>query len=422
MKKFTVLFLILLLTIGLFGCGKGTSGEASEKGKGKVKLTVAFSMADQSSKNAFLEIIKDFEKENPNIKVDAQELGSYENTMKMKMASNELPDLFDTHGWSIKRYGNYLADLSGEQWVANLSDSIKPVITDEKGKVYAFPLNEAKDGVLYNVEVLEKYKIEPPKTFDELMDASEKIVKESNGEVTPFFFSGLDSWTIGQYFDYFATPLLISPKENHADELLNNKFNWNNWTYLPEKFKEMYKKGYINKEMLTAKYVDEARLFAENKLAFALHGPASLADVKKINSNAKLGVFPIPAIQEGDKPTFAGGERYTLGLWKDSKHPKEAKKLLAFFSKEENVKKMADVTFSPAPFKSVEGGAELTTYYEKYKDIRVFSYFDRAYLPNGMWDVMLTNGEELISGNITPEQYSENMEKEVKRLNSQQKK
>ena len=144
--------------------------------------------------------------------------------------------------------------------------------------------------------------------------------------------------------------------------------------------------------------------------------------MKKINSNVKLGVFPIPAIHEGDKPTFAGGERYTLGLWKDSKHPKEAKKLLAFFSKEENVKKMADVTFSPAPFKNVEGGAELTTYYEKYKDTRVFPYFDRVYVPNGMWDVMLTNGQELISGNITPEQYSENMEKEVKRLNSQQKK
>jgi raffinose/stachyose/melibiose transport system substrate-binding protein len=420
MKKLAVLLLIFLLIMSLIGC-KGNSEQTSGDQKDKVKLDVAVTIGEQSAKDTFLEIIKDFEKENPNIEVNVQFPGSnYENIMKMKMASNELPDLFDTHGWAIKRYGKYLADLSGEEWAANLSDSIKPVITDENGKVYAFPLNEAKEGVLYNIEVLEKYQIEPPRTFDELMAASEKIVKESNGKVTPFFFAGLDPGTIGQFFDYFATPLLISPKENHADELLNNTFDWSNWTYLSKKFKEMYEKGYINKDMLTSKYADEARLFAENKLAFALHGPASYADVKKINPNAKLGIFPIPSIYEGDEPTFVGGERFTLGLWKDSKHPEEAKKLLRFLAKEENVKKMADVTLSPSPFKNVEGGAEFAKYYEQYKDIRVFPYFDRVYLPNGMWDVICTNGQELIAGNITPKQFSENMEKEVKRLSSQQ--
>jgi len=419
MKKIGILLLTIFFMISLFGCSSETTDEAS--GEESVKLTVATTISDSSTKGAFLEIIEAFEKENPNIQVEVQFPGSnYENIMKMKMASNELPDLFDTHGWAIKRYGDYLADLSSEEWANNLSDSIKPVITDENGKVYAFPLNEAKEGVLYNIEVLEKYGIEPPNTFDELMAASEKIIKESNGEVLPFYFAGLDPWTIGQFFDYFATPLLISPEANYAKELLNNTFDWSKWTYLPEKFKEMYEKGYMNKDMLTAKYADEARLFAENKLAFALHGPASYADVKKINPDAKLGVFPIPAIHEGDEPTFVGGERYTLGLWKDSKHPEEGKKLLQFFAKEENVKKMADVTFSPAPFQNIEGGAEFSQYYEQYKDIRVFPYFDRVYLPNGMWDVMLTNGQELIAGSITPEQYSENMEKEVNRLRSQQ--
>ena len=57
---------------------------------------------------------------------------------------------------------------------------------------------------------LKKYNIEVPKTFDELMAASEKILTESKGEVVPFYFSGADNWTVGEHFDLFAIPQLIS--------------------------------------------------------------------------------------------------------------------------------------------------------------------------------------------------------------------
>ncbi|MFC7442070.1 ABC transporter substrate-binding protein [Laceyella putida] len=420
MKKIAMLSLIFLLCMGLIGCSIGGSSDSTSGGK--VKLTVMSSTSDQGMKIVFQDVVNDFEKQHPNIDIDLQFPGSnYENILKMKMASNELPDLFDTHGWAIKRYGDFLADLRGEKWVANLSDSIKPVITDKEGKVYVMPLNEAKEGVLYNIEILEKYHIRIPKTYDQLMAAAEKIKTESKGEVTPFYFAALDSWTIGQYFDYFATPLLISPKENHADALLNNRFDWSNWTFLPNHFKNMYDKGFINKDMLTAKYADEARLFAENKLAFAFHAPASVADVKKINPHAKIGVFPIPSIKKGDEPTFVGGERNTLGIWKDTKHMKEAKQFLEFVSKEENIKKLSDSTLAPAPFKQVKAGGEFAEYYDQYQDTRVFPYFDRVYLPNGMWDVMCTLGQELIAGNITPDQFSAKMKEEVNRLTSQQK-
>ncbi len=54
--------------------------------------------------------------------------------------------------------------------------------------------------------------------------------------------------------------------------------------------------------------------------------------------------------------------------------------------------------------------------YKEYEDIRVFPYFDRDFLPNGMWDVMCKNGQDLLAGAITPRQYSLNMEKEYNRL------
>ncbi|WP_259392146.1 extracellular solute-binding protein [Paenibacillus thiaminolyticus] len=102
------------------------------------------------------------------------------------------------------------------------------------------------------VDLLEQLNIPVPSTFDELMAAADKIVKETNGETVPFPFSGIDDWTIGQYFDLMATPLLISPVQNEKKALLNGTFDWTKWTPLPEKFQEMNKKGYINKDVITA--------------------------------------------------------------------------------------------------------------------------------------------------------------------------
>jgi len=38
------------------------------------------------------------------------------------------------------------------------------------------------------------------------------------------------------------------------------------------------------------------------------------------------------------------------------------------------------------------------------------------FLPNGMWDVMCKNGQNLLAGSITPDQYSANMKQEFQRL------
>ncbi|KZZ84341.1 ABC transporter substrate-binding protein [Bacillus sp. SJS] len=417
MKKMISTVASIFLGVGLLsGCQSiGAGSETSNK-----SITLFSTISDENVKKTMEEIIGEFEKES-GIEVEANfPGGEYENLLKVKMAANDMPDVFDTHGWAQIRYGKYLEDLSGEEWAKNLTETIAPVLKDKKGKVYALPLNEAKEGISYNKEVLDQYGIEAPKTFDEVMAASKKIVDLSKGEVTPFFFAGADSWTLGQYFDYFATPLLISSKQNdESQSLLERKFKWSNWTYLPEQFKKMYDNGYINKDVLTAKYSDGPRLFAENKIAFAMYPPAFVTEAKKINPDTTAGLMPIPAIHAGDEATFVGGERYTMGVWKDSTKKDPAKKLLAYFSKPENAKKMAEASGLPAGLKDIQANSMYKEYYEQYAETRVYPYFDRVYLPNGMWDVMTTLGQEVLSGSISPEQFSEKMEMEVERLDAQ---
>lgn len=427
MKKYLVkgLTVTLAASMLLVGCGgKSTdSKEAASTADPKkaaanpVKITMDSSVNDPAVQKVFNDIIVAFENENPGISVDLQFPGSeHDNLLKVKMAANEMPDVFDTHGWSQVRYGNYLADLRDEPWVPQLTDTIKPVVTDKDGKVYALVLSEAKDGITYNADLLEKLNIPVPKTFDELMAASEKIVKETNGETVPFHFAGIDDWTIGNYFDLFATPLLISPEKNEQEALLNGTMDWSKWSPIAQNFLDMQSKGYINKDVITAKYSDASRLFAEGKVAFVMVNPSFGQEVRKINKDMKIGYMPVPSLVEGDTPTFSGGERFTMGVWKDSKNIDAAKKLVAFFAKPENMSKIANVTMLPAGLKGIESQHEFSPYYEQYKDIRVFPFFDRVYLPSGMWDVLTKQGTELLAGRITPEDFSNVMKQEYERL------
>jgi raffinose/stachyose/melibiose transport system substrate-binding protein len=417
MKKFFSVTLVLLMVTGLIaGCVGGSNADDS----GEKKITVFMTVGEEPLKQLLREIGKEFEKKY-HTQVEFQFPGNdYENILKVKMAANDLPDVFDTHGWAKIRYGKYLADLRGEPWASKLTDTIRPVLTDENGKVYALPLNEAKDGIAYNADLLKQYGIALPQTFDQLMAAADQIKKKSKGQVMPFFFSGVEYSSLAQFFDQFATPLLISPKKNEAQALLNNRFNWSKWTFLPQKFLEMYQKGYINKDVLTARSTDLPQLFAQGKLAFVVQGPSFLEQAKQINPKLNAGYMPVPAIVPGDQPSFSGGERYTLGAWKDSKHLKEAKQFIAFVAQPENLKKIAETSKLPPGIKGIEADlGDLTPYYQKYSNTRVFPYFDRVYLPNGMWDVMGTLSQELLAGSITPQQYTQRMKEEYDRLRNQ---
>lgn len=438
MKTLSILF-FLILTLIVSGCSSNKGGNepepAANNGKNteaadqsatngeKITLTIYSTTNDQGTQDVMEEIGEAYSKENPNVKFEWQFPGNdYENVLKMKMAAKDMPDLFDTHGWSQVRYGNFVADLSDQEWVANLSDAMKPIVTDAEGMVYTLPLNAAKDGITYNKDVLDKYGIEVPKTLDELIAAGEKIKQESKGDVIPFFFSATDAGSLAQFFDYFATSLLISAEENHAKALLDGNFDWNNWTPLAAKFKEMYDKGLMSEDVLTIRETDRPQLFAEGKIAFSFTAPGFVPDALKINPEVKVGIMPVPAIVPGDTPTFSGGERFTMSAWKDGKNLEVSKDVISFFAKPENLKRISEASGTPAAMNGITPDLGIyTEYYDMYKDIRVFPYFDRVYLPSGMWDVMQTTSSQILGGELTPEDSSQVYKQEVERLKAQQK-
>ncbi|WP_205091511.1 ABC transporter substrate-binding protein [Thalassobacillus pellis] len=398
------------------GCSNSASGDGDS-----TTLTFYSTATTEEDKAVIKEAITTFEEENPNIDIEGNFPGDgYEQMLRVKMAANDMPDLFDTHGWAKARYGEYVADLSDMDWVKNLDPALNEILKNDQGKVYAFPLNQAKDGITYNANLLKKYGIEPPTTFDEFMDALYQIKEKSDGKVTPLWFHGSDKSAFGQYFDQFSTPLLITDEQhNYEKELLDGTFDWSHYTFLPEKLKQMQEDGLLNEDALTAQIQQQAQLMAQGKIGFTFGGGSIGPAVEELNPEVQVGVVPMPAIHEGDKPSWIGGERHTVAAWKDSENLEEAKKFIAFLAQPEIAKKIAEGTSLPAGLANVEADNYYSEYYKKFKDIKVYPYFDRVYLPSGMWDVMGSTGQELLSGSMTPEEVSEKMSKEYTRLRKQ---
>ncbi|MCA0972031.1 extracellular solute-binding protein [Halobacillus litoralis] len=394
----------------------GCSGSAS--GDEQTTLSFYSTATSEEDKQVVKEAVLAFEEEYPSIDIEDNYPGDgYENMARVKMAADDMPDLFDTHGWAKQRYGDYVADLSEMEWTERLDPALDTILKDDEGKVYAFPLNQAKDGINYNVNLLEEYGIEPPSTFDEFMEALRTVKEKSNGEVTPLWFNGSDKSAFGQYFDQFSTPLLVTDEENsYESELLDGSFDWSHYTYLPEKLKQMQEEGLLNEDALTAQIQQRAQLMAQGKIAFVFGGGSIGTAVEELNPDVEVGVIPMPTIHEGDESSWIGGERHTVAIAHNTEYMEEAKQFVEFLARPEVAKKVAEGTSLPAGLTEIEADNYFAEYFNEYQGVKVQPYFDRVYLPSGMWDVMGSTGQELLSGTMSPEDVSEKMSEEYTRL------
>lgn len=395
MKKILALGMTIGIMGGLMACGNSDSKDEGQEKGGK---TITFATNVVGEKAEALEAAcREFEKES-GYTIDFQAPGSsYEELMKTKMSANELPDVFTTHGWSVARYSDYLMPINDLDWAKDINEQIKPVIKNEEGDMFVLPVDMDIAGIVYNVSVLEKAGVNPDevKTWNDFAAACDKI--KSVGK-NPIHIGGKDNWTIGQFFDWAAPSYYVTDDANsQADDLKDGKFDPATWEKVAGLLDSWVKAGYLNEDVLTADYNSDMKSLAEGNTAFCFYGNSSVVDVKGINPDAKIGMMPIPAASASDEPSLIAGEDIAVGVWKDSKMKEEATELLNYLAKPEVAKKIAEAAGSKSGLTTVETEiGEIGTYLDKYADVKTFPYFDREYLPSGMWDVMCATGADIL--------------------------
>lgn len=318
-KKFVSLALILIMaTVMAVGCSKNgssaTGGDknttdkpvAGESSDTKAKdITITFMTNVVGEKATALEnAIKGFETET-GYTVEFSAPGSdYENLMKVKMGSNELPDVFTTHGWSVARYGEYLTPVNNMGFYSSIDPQILPAITASNGDVYVLPVDVDIAGLIYNGEVLSEagVNVDDIKTWDDFAKACEAI-KEKGYE--PIHMGGKDTWPIGQFFDWVAPSFYVTDDSNNQkDALKAGTFDAEIWKNISGMMDTWNKSGYFNKDVLTADYNADIDALAKGEAAFCFYGNYALSDARAVNAKANIGMMPIPSNSKSDEPSL----------------------------------------------------------------------------------------------------------------------
>lgn len=413
MKALRILTAVaLLLTTGfLFANGQQDDGSTT------LTLMINFQPTEAVSM-AFEEVIDEFNSEYEDITVVLiAGNADYEAVMKSKMATNDLPDMWSTHGWSVMRYSEYLTPLEDQEWASRLHAAIEPVITDDNGHIYVLPLDVDMAGVAYNKTVLKKagVSVDDIQTWNDLFAAMDKV--KASG-VTPVHIGGKDNWTVGNFFDWAAPALYVTDDNNYSgNELLAGDFDTAKWEILAGLMKDMNEKGFLNVDNLTSSYSESARALAEGDAAFTFLGNYVLAEAWSFDPGADLGFFPVPAFYEGDKPSLISGERTTVGIWKDTPNAEACKTFLDFLAQPENAARIATANAIPAGLtNAVSDTGKLDADYQKWADSAAYPYFDRAFLPSGMWDTMCSTGSGILSGDMSTADAADKMLEDFNRM------
>lgn len=420
-RKFTHLVAasIAAVALGLTGCSSGDSGSSSDGSSGG-EIDALFNMPTGSpQEQAMNDLIAKFEEEE-GIKVNVVYASTtFEDDMKVKMASDSIPDVFSTHGWSVLRYGPYLEPLNDQPWAEFVNPGLKNVMYDEEGNIFALPLEYGTTGMLVNYDLLEQANIDAEKltTWDDF-NAAMKTLKDELG-ITPFTASGKDS-NAGDIGNFLASGNFT---EEQKKQFQDGTFDPALWQEGVTDLVELWQKeGYFNPDFVSASLDDMSRQLADGSAAFALSWPFVVNTAYEYNPEANLGFIPIPGTEE---PYLVGGEGVSaFGVSKTAQDKDAAIAFVNFLAEPENAEPLLDSMGAYSGLTNVEVDlGEMQPSFDTYVapgDVPTQPFFDRVYLPNGMWNSIITTTDGVINGQMSSSEASEQMKAQFDTLYGQQ--
>jgi ABC-type glycerol-3-phosphate transport system substrate-binding protein len=323
---------VLALSMVAAGC----SSPGDEPGK----ETVTFWQFDtaQASIDAYTKAIAEFEKQNPDIKVDMQIVPWADQQQKITtaVATGSLPDVsmlgnnvvaqFAASG-HLKPLDDYLAEWSeaeGTDVLADMYEGDKNYYVID-GKLYGAPVADETRMLYYNTELFQEAGLDPaapPTTWEEMQTAAEAL--KSTGAVP---------WSAPMSKQYITVQTFMSVYLSYGARLFDDQGSCGLNT--PE-FKDaltyytgIAKAGLTSPDAVNATQDDVGNLFSTGQAAMLIEGPGTYTRILNENPELadKIAVAPIPA---GPKGAFGFLGGWPLVMWNSTDVPDAAAKWIHF--------------------------------------------------------------------------------------------
>jgi len=346
--------LLLLIILLLFSCAK--TGKEH-----KITLTWWQFWTDPKVKPVILELVTQFERENPSVKVQLTDLTWSDGHEKIVVAfsSNTAPDILELGS-------DWVSEFSYEGVLEEVTLQAEKIKDDylmwtpamASSKIYGFPWILDTRVLFYNKDLMKKVGLDPkfpPQTWSELLDACQNI-----NQLKPKFYGfGANAFERHRLYKKFLPFLWSNGANILSDDLKSCIINSSQAKQALEFYNKLTDNGIIDIQTR----LDE--LFAGGKIGFAISGGWLLKNIRANYPDLNFGVtlMPRPDKNRGIPASFAGGEFLVINH--KSRNKQTALKFIEFLIRKENTYRVCQSIGSALP--SAKG-----IYYAEDNDLAVF--------------------------------------------------
>lgn len=324
---------ISAISLVLAGCGSSggktnsQNGDAASGDGGNVTIQWWDSMTSEATQGALTKIIADYEASHPNVKIERTfvSFADIKNKLLLSSAGNQMPDIvwLDNPDHQAFAAAGILADITKEVTEWGQADNYFEgpwSSTMYEGKNYGVPIGSNNLALYYNVDMLKAANVEPPKTWDELLEAAKKLTTKD-----VYGFSMTAVKTEEGTFQFL--PLMYQA----GSDITN--FNSDGTIEAATLLHNMISNNYMSKEVLNQKQSDTVVQFSTGKVAMMINGTWQIPLLRK-EGKVNWDVVELPVNKQGG--TILGGENWAITA--ASKHKDIAFDIIKFANEPENLK------------------------------------------------------------------------------------
>jgi len=288
-------------------------------------------------------VIEEFEKENPNIKIDyiRQDPVDYRERLEVRSRNGNGPDIFSYHNTWYPMVSNLLLPLASDvidrsQFESSYYDVAQNDLI-KNGAIYGIPLQTDTLALFVNTQIFEQAAgeigedIPVPTTWQEFINTATTLTKRDDSGVITIGGAG-----IGTFANVNHAPDIISLlfAQNGVDltDLSGSGENITDALRFYTNFANVENNVWDGTQ-------DSAEIaFAQGKLAMYFGYSQDYFKIKALNPNIQMKVVPVPQLVMDDKVNVAS--YWVEGVSSESKNPVEAQIFMKFLAKPETQEKI----------------------------------------------------------------------------------
>lgn len=291
-------FAVAALGVTLAGCGASGGGE-----DGVTTITLSMQNSNvELSDPATWEIVKQFEAANPDVKVDVSGEPTAQHLQKLTIAaqSETLPDIFWVYATTAKSLNadGKLLDLNPMIDDLGIRDGFAESSLAgfaEGDAQFGLPYQQLLTGYYYNAKILSDNGLEPPTTFDDLLDISQALSEK--GITTISQGASQSSFSVWA----FLTDLDRFGWADKVDGLLDGSESYNNEDFLRlyEHIAELAEAGAFPTNTATQTYQQAVDAFANGDAAMLDSGIWSASYLQDFDIAGDVEFWVGPTYSDG---------------------------------------------------------------------------------------------------------------------------